>query len=192
MAENPGSGLADKQFGFRREISTIDAILELEIIVQPIINEGGVAVAISIDIKNAFNSIPWPVIKKSVRNKGFPIYLIKIIDNYFEDRIVVYEDTKGNKKEIIMQAGVPQGSVLGPLLWNVAYDDILRDDMDRNCFIFCFADDTLLVTVAKNPRDAMARTEIQASKTLNKIRGMGLEVTTHKTGAIMFTANRKH
>lgn len=192
MKENPESELAEKQFGFKRETSTIDAILELEKIVKPIINKGGVAIAISIDIKNAFNSIPWPIIKKSVRDKGFPVYLSKIIDNYLTDRTIAYENSRGDRKVITMQAGVPQGSVLGPLLWNIAYDNVLRDEMEENCSIFCFADDTLIVSIAKDPRDAKARMEMQACKTLNKIRGMGLEVATQKTSAIMFTGNQKH
>lgn len=45
--------------------------------------------------------------------------------------------------------GVPQGSVLGPYLWNISYDFILRMDLPENCDIICFADDTLFTIGGK-------------------------------------------
>jgi hypothetical protein len=41
--------------------------------------------------------------------------------------------------------GVPQGSVLGPLLWDIAYDTVLRVLMSPNSALTCYADNTLVL-----------------------------------------------
>ncbi len=45
-----------------------------------------------------------------------------------------------------MTISVPQGSVLGPLLWNIAFDNILKKDVPSGVNIICCANDTLVVT----------------------------------------------
>lgn len=44
-----------------------------------------------------------------------------------------------------MECDVPQGSVLGPLLWDVTFDEILQVSLPRGCDIVCYADDTLVI-----------------------------------------------
>ncbi len=46
-----------------------------------------------------------------------------------------------------MARGIPQGSVLGPLLWNIAFDNILKVEVPPKVSIICYADDILVVTV---------------------------------------------
>lgn len=57
MEDNPESALSPNQFGFRRQRSTIDAIVELREFIEFTFKEDGVVIAIAIDIANAFNSL---------------------------------------------------------------------------------------------------------------------------------------
>ena len=62
---------------------------------------------------------------------------------------MIYEDDKWSLKEE-MTCGDPQGSRVGPLVWNVMNDDFLRMDLPAGTSIIGFADDALLVCAADN------------------------------------------
>lgn len=55
----------------------------------------------------------------------------------------------GGVKILVASAGVPQGSVLGPTLWNILYDDMLRLNRPPGVNVVAYADDVVLI--ASNP-----------------------------------------
>lgn len=48
-----------------------------------------------------------------------------------------------------MEVGIPECSVLGPTLWNVLYDEILREDLVEGISSFCLAEELAIVVIAK-------------------------------------------
>ncbi|XP_060665723.1 uncharacterized protein LOC132798010 [Drosophila nasuta] len=105
-------------------------------------------IVMTLDVKNAFNSANWSCIIGALRRFNTPSYLMEIIEDYFRKRILRYRTDNGTKSFNIT-GGVPQGSVLGPLLWNIMYDGILRLDVPESATIVGFADDVALVVTAK-------------------------------------------
>jgi len=75
-----------------------------------------VVVGVSLDITNAFNFLRWRCIRNALRDKGFPLYLRRILDSYLSDREIEYPTIEGVTHTRKITAGVPQGSVLGPTL----------------------------------------------------------------------------
>jgi len=67
MKENPKAALSPNQFGFCKQRSTVDAIVELKEFIESVHKEGGVVAAIGLDIANAFNSLQWADICEALK-----------------------------------------------------------------------------------------------------------------------------
>lgn len=186
-----GTGLAENQFGFRKERSTTDAIKKVLEMVSDA-GSGGIydrelCVLVTLDIANAFNSASWDAIDKALLEKEVPAYLVRILRSYLRDRELIYGE---DETTLQLTSGVPQGSVLGPLLWRIMYDALLRKEMPEGISLVGFADDVALVgrgwrttQLTNSVNEGLAR--IQKWMEKNK-----LHLAHHKTEAVMLTRKR--
>lgn len=162
------SGLSDSQFGFRKGRSTVDAIntvLETaEIAVEPKRRGLRYCAIVTLDVKNAFNSASWAAIAKSLHHLRVPVYLCNLLQSYFDNRVLLYETDEG-PCELVITAGVPQGSMVGPLLWNGMYDGVLRLDLPGGTKIVGFADDIVLMVLG----ETQLQVEAYASESIRAV-----------------------
>lgn len=170
QADSPESDLSVNQYGFRKFRSTCDAVARLREITATASNSGEYAIVVGLDIQNAFNNIPWRVIRKALRVKNFPPYLRRIVDSYLSDRTVQYVDKNRMLCRRSVTAGVPQGSVLGPVLWNIAYDSVLSlADNEAHCNILCYADDTVVIVTGRDIEHTSLRAGVFITRVINYI-----------------------
>lgn len=184
-----GPNLAECQYGFRRGRSTMDAISRVKALAVEAVAQGEVVLAVSLDISNAFNTLPWVCIKEALRFHRVPCYLRRVLDDYLSDRHVAYPVRDGwGRKETVR--GVPQGSVLGPLLWNIGYDWVLRGANLRGIDLICYADDTLVTARGGNYREALILATAGVAQVMGRIKRLGLTVALNKSEALCFHGPR--
>lgn len=182
-----GPNLNPAQYGFRRGRSTIDAILMVRQFIENAYELGHVVIGVSLDITNAFNSIPWEVIGEALKKHRVPLYLRRIIRDYLKDRLLTFTNENGKHDVREVKRGVPQGSILGPLLWNIAFNDIMKDeDLPEECKTICYADDTMVLASGKNWEDATLCVNEALDIVVHRIEERGLAVAPHKSEAAGF------
>ncbi|XP_076383919.1 uncharacterized protein LOC143261234 [Megalopta genalis] len=181
-----GPDLADCQFGFREGRSTVDAIGRLKSLSDNAVARGGVCLAVSIDIVNAFNTLPWSAIREALVDHQVPPYLRRVIGAYLRDRWVEYPGRCGMIRREV-DRGVPQGSVLGPLLWDLGYNAVLeKASLPDGATLVCYADDTLVVAVGSTFERTIRRAEVAVAAVVARIRDLGLKIAPEKAEAVWF------
>jgi len=189
--EEVGPGLSDAQYGFRRSRSTLDALAALKAGTSEATDDGDVVLAVSLDIRNAFNSLPLETLREALRFHGVPPYLRRLLNAYLEDRYVIWERRNGRLNHRRMECGVPQGSVLGPTLWNIGYDWLLRGALLPGMGILCYADDTLITARGRDHVSAIRLAEVGTALVIERIQMLGLQVSVQKTEALLFHGPRR-
>lgn len=126
---------------------------------------------------------------EAVRGKRVPDYLLDMIDSYLSDRTLIYETDQGEQRYTIT-AGVPQGSVLGPILWNIMYDALLELEQPEGAELVGFADDVAIVVTARSAEilEIVANDSLQ--RTRRWLESAGLEMASQKTEATLITSRR--
>lgn len=186
--------LSDKQFGFRKGKQTVDAInvvlnIAKEEEAQPW-SRRQLCAMITLDVKNAFNSASWQFILEELRSRQIDESLISIIASYLSNRHILLE-AANSKRAIKINSGVPQGSILGPTLWNILYDKLFDLDMPEDVTLVGFADDVAMVVKARNETLLMDKANTSLLRVSKWMKRRNLMLAPEKTEAVLLTKKRK-
>lgn len=149
-----------------------------------------VVLLVTLDVRNAFNSARWCDMLHALEHKfHIPQYLLKILDSYLRNRTLVYDTTEGQRR-MEVTAGAAQGSILGPDLWNVAYDDLLRQQMPEESLLVGYADDVAVLIAARDLELAQLKLN-QVMRVVNSwMEDHGLSLALNKTEVVILTKKR--
>ena len=179
------------QYGCTRGRSTEDAICRLLTGIHQAREKW--VLAVFFDIAGAFNSLWWPMIMARLKSLEIPSDVYGLIGSYFSGRSA--ELCSGSRMpRVSVTMGCPQGSVLGPALWNLVFAGLLAELDQHECSAVAYVDDLAIVVGGRTRQELVDRAEGVSRVVAEWCQKARLEVSSSKTQAIMYkgSSDRRH
>lgn len=181
-----GGGLPVTQFGFRRGRSMADSVAKLTLDIKTAFARGRKLGAVFVDIRDAFDSVvPDCLIEELVRLK-VPNKIIAFIDFIVRARRVRAFLGQAVVGETVVTKGVPQGSVLSPLLYSIYTSEICRGT-EPEIDMLMYADDICFYTTDGNLRCLYDRLNRALDYLCERLRHLGLTLSCEKSKLCIFS-----
>ena len=177
------------QFGFRKFHSTSHSLVEITEVIKESIDNGRYGCGIFIDLKKAFDTVNHRILLSKLEHYGIRGALLKWFESYLTNR-TQYVFLNGVSSDTMpMSCGVPQGSVLGPLLFLLYIND-LPNISDKLKF-FLFADDTNIYYESDNLKslEKIVNQELKSLSLWLNVNRLALNVS--KTNFVIFRSSQK-
>lgn len=178
--------LTSVQYGFRAGRSTTQAVAKLLSYVTKAYHERNYCVCFFLDLRKAFDTINHEILFKKFSHYGFRGTSHEYLKSYFTNRkqCVSLNDLKSGLEDI--KCGVPQGSILGPLCFNLYIND-LPNAVAEDCVLF--ADDAAFIISSKS-LDDLYRRIVKLFEDLTKFLEYNCLVPNATKSKLMFFSSR--
>ena len=182
--------LPKTQFGFRKGVGTTDALLVLTHDLQCCLDSRSEARVVSLDFSSAFDLVNHSALLYKLESFGVSGPILNVFREFLTDRQqrVSIDGQFGAYKPVL--SGVPQGSVLGPLLF-ILYTADMWIGLENK--LMAYADDTTLYSIVESPHDRAAVAD-SINRDLSKIQlwcqDWGMKLNPIKTQSIIVSRSR--
>ena len=180
--------LCKNQFGFKKKSNCAHSLMEITESIKESIDNGKFGCGIFIDLKKAFDTVNHKILLLKLEHYGVRGALLNWFESYLTNRkqYVFYNGV--SSQTMTITCGVPQGSVLGPLLFLIYIND-LPNVSDKLQF-FLFADDTNIYLDSDNLKslEKIVNEELKKLSLWLNLNRLALNVS--KTNFVIFRANK--
>ena len=137
-----------RQYGFRANRSTELAAIDFVDNIRSYANDGKLVGAVFVDLSKAFDTVSHSTLLEKMQNYGILENELEWFRNYLfqRDQTVCFNGEKSQREPVF--TGVPQGSILGPLLFIMFINDL--SDVLEHSHLVKYADDMVLFTAHEN------------------------------------------
>ena len=176
--------LYQNQFGFRQGHSTHHAFITLVDKITKSLDSGYIVIGVFLDLKKAFDTVNRKILLKKLYHYGIRGNLNKWFENYLADRsqYVLFNGKTYDIRNV--NCGVPQGSILGPLLFILYIIDF--SNVSDILFYVLFADDTNVFLNGKDINIIINTMQLELSKLYNWLLAYKLTMNISKTQFMVF------
>ena len=183
--------LYPSQYGFRKGHSTQHAILDIINDIQANMNQRLLSCGVFIDLKKAFDTVDHEILLNKLNHYGFRGIINDWFSSYLNNRTQTTQVGQHISDKAIITCGVPQGSVLGPLLFLLYVNDIHK--CSNKLRFYLFADDTNILYADKNVKALETTINIELQKfyvwlTVNKLTLNTKKIKFHSFSSLSKTA----
>ena len=176
--------LYDYQFGFRSKHSTQQALITLVDRVTKSLDRTNIVVSSFIDLKKTFDTVHHRILLRKLYAYGIRGVLLKWFESYLTDRsqYVIYDGVRSEIK--VVECGVPQGSILGPLLFIISMNDICN--ISDLMFAIMYADDTCFLINGTDMNTLIKQLNFELESLCIWFKSNKLSLNTQKTFYMVF------
>ena len=154
--------LYNGQYGFRENMSTQHAILDIVNSIQSNMDNKLFTCGIFLDFKKAFDTVDHSILLRKLYHYGIRGPVNEWFSSYLNGRVQTTQIDKQISSKRNVLTGVPQGSVLGPLLFLIYINDIYNSS--KKLSFYLFADDTNLLYADKDLKSLESVINIELQK----------------------------
>ena len=139
--------LPQTQFGFRKGHSTSHALNSSVNIIKDAHKQNKHVLGIFIDLSKAFDTLDHKILLSKLENSGVRGTPLSLLSSYLSNRYQYTYVNDSESQKALVKYGVPQGSVLGPLLFLLYISDMINSYKEDGCEFIFYADDTNLFVI---------------------------------------------
>jgi hypothetical protein len=185
---NSNNILNEKQFGFRANHSTSMAIMQLVDKINTAVEHNETTIGVYLDLSKAFDTIDHHILLHKLEHYGFRGIVYNWFKSYLDNRkqYVNFNNNKSELKSTI--CGVPQGSILGPLLFILYINDITNTSTMLDFILF--ADDTTILYSSDDIVNKVPLINKELSEVTNWFKANKLSVNASKTNYMVMGTPR--
>ena len=174
----------EHQFGFRNKHSTNHALLDLTEDIRRALDDNSFAVGIFIDLQKAFDTVDHKILLHKLEYYGIRGIANDWIKSYLTNRKQFVTINGFDSSTNIMKFGVPQGSVLGPLLFLIYINDL--HTAIKYCTTRHFADDTNLLIKNKSLKQMKKHVNLDLRNLCKWLKSNKISLNASKTELLVF------
>ena len=174
--------LSKEVLGIRH--STVDTIVRFTEDLYKNLNNGQISIAVYIDLRKAFDTVNHQILLKKLRLLGICGLNLNWIENYLKHRSQCTLASNICSKKAPIKCGVPQGSVLGPLLFLIYVNDMKNILLHSKHYLY--ADDTVIYLSGANVADVVNKLQTDLKRYGIWCKGNKLTVNTRKSNFVIY------
>ena len=181
--------LYSSQYGFRKSHSTEHAVLDIVEDILRNMDKRYFSCGVFIDLKKAFDTVNHEILLDKLNFYGFRGLINDWFQSYLKNRTQTIQIGEHLSTKLISPCGVPQGSVLGPLLFLLYINDIhLSSDKLK---FYLFADDTNMLYADKNLKAIEQTVNVELNNVYDWLTTKRLTLNTKKSNFLIFRPRQK-